>query len=89
MKIHITFPYQFYLTTQIVSLTMNVAEPNLTYQKVLEILGGSFTPEVRKMILASNNEVMVVIIVDHKRMDPDDQVRDGAQITLMMPLEGG
>ena len=89
MKIYITFPYQFYLTTQIVSLTMNVAEPNLTYQKVLEILGGSFTPEVRKMILASNNEVMVVIIVDHKRMDPDDQVRDGAQITLMMPLEGG
>jgi hypothetical protein len=44
---------------------------------------------IRKLILASNNEVMVVIIVDHKRMDPDDQVPDGAQITLMMPLEGG
>ena len=60
---------------------MDIAELNLTYRKILETLGNSFTPEVRKLILASNNEFMVVIIVDHKRMDPDDQVRDRAKIS--------
>ena len=78
MQIKITFPYQFYLTTKISSLNMELVEQSLTYRKILEILGSSFDSQVRKMILASDNEIMVVIILDHQRVDPDDQVRDGA-----------
>lgn len=89
MQIKITFPYQFYLTTKISSLNMELVEQSLTYRKILEILGSSLDSQVRKMILASDNEIMVVIILDHQRVDPDDQVSDGAGITLMMPLEGG
>lgn len=89
MRINIMLPYQFNLTTQIVSLNMDIKAQNITYRKTLEILANSFVPQVRNMILNSDNEIMTVIIVDHKRMDPDDPVREGDQIILMMPLEGG
>lgn len=89
MRINITLPYQFNLTTKIVSLNMDIEAQNLTYREILEILGNSFVPQLHNMILDSDNGIMVVIIVDHKRVDPDNPVREGDQIILMMPLEGG
>ena len=89
VKISVVFPYQFYLATKIISLIMDIKEESLTYREVLEILADSFDYQVRNRIFTSDNEIMVIIIVDNKRIDPNDQVRDGVQITLMMPIEGG
>jgi sulfur carrier protein ThiS len=88
MKVNLSFPYQFYLETQIVSLDMNIAEQSISYRRVLEILAGSFDKQAYQLIF-SNHEVVVVIIVDNKCVSPDDQVRDGDRISLMLPLEGG
>jgi len=88
MKVNVTLPYEFYFDTQIVSLDMNLREQNPTYRRVLELLADTFVDRAYKSILYAH-EIMVIIIVDNKRMSPDDQVRDGDRIILMMPLEGG
>ena len=88
MKVRVTLPYEFHLDTQIVSLEMNINENELTYRRILEILAGSFIDHISRLIIC-DREIMVIVIVDNKRMNPNDQVRDGDRITLMMPLEGG
>jgi molybdopterin converting factor small subunit len=88
MQVNLSFPYQFYLETQIVSLHMNIVEQDITYRRVLEILAKSFDDQVYQLIV-SNHEIMVVIIVDNKCVNHDAQVHDGDKISLMLPLEGG